>query len=155
MAKSRPMKERTVAFYEVVTAESGEQHRVGQFSWDKMLATLSTTGLDDRTFEAESTFVGSTITFDEEDHLLLHRVKSPGEWLSVLNWKTGEWHELESRAEQGYLDTSVAVFLPYGNIVGIMQGATSAPTHKSLQTWLNGLRFFPTTQLVVRPLLSR
>src|ERR1017187_2027328 len=127
MALNRAVKERTVAFFEIVASERGEQHRIEQLPWDDTLSAIALTkDVNDRTFESESTFIGNSITIDMEDHLLLHRVKNPGEWLSVLNWDTGEWRELESRAKEGYLDTSAICFLPYGNIVGIMQGSTSA-----------------------------
>ena len=150
------MKERTVAFYEIVAAKSGVQERVAQLPWEETLAALAKKrDVSERTFESDSVFVGSIATIHEEDHLLLHRVKSPGEWLSVLNWKTGEWRELESKASEGYLDTSVICYLPYGNVIGMMQGSISAPTHKSLQAWLNGLSLFPGTPLVVRPVMSR
>lgn len=156
MAQTRPMKERTVAFYEVVAAKSGTQERVEQLPWEETLAALAKKrDVTERTFESDSVFVGNTATVHEEDHLLLHRVKSPGEWLSVLNWKTGEWRELESRASEGYLDTSVICFLSYGNVIGLMQGSASAPTHRSLQTWFNGLKLFPDTPLAVRPVMSR
>jgi hypothetical protein len=150
------MKERTVAFFEVVAARGAAQERVEQLPWEETLAALAQRrDVVERTFESDSVFVGNTTTVEEEDHLLLHRVKSPGEWLSVLNWNTGEWRELESRASEGYLDTSVICFLPYGNVIGLMQGSGSAPTHRSLETWLNGLKFFPDMPLVVRPVMSR
>jgi hypothetical protein len=148
-------RERTVQFYEIVAAESVEQLRMAQADWDSVLGALASALLADRTYEAESTFIGNTITVDEEYHLLLHRVKSEGEWLSVINWNTGEWHELEGAAREGFLDSTVISFLPFGNVIGLMQGSTSAPTHKSLETWLNGLHFFPDSTLVVRPVVSR
>lgn len=108
-----------MAFYEIVAAKSGTQERVAQLPWEEALAALAKKrGVSERTFESDFVFVGSTVTVHEEDHLLLHRVKSPGEWLSVLNWKTGEWRELESAASEGYLDTSVICFLPFGNVIG-------------------------------------
>jgi hypothetical protein len=155
MAGSRPLRERTVQFYEIVKAESGEQLRMAQADWDSLLGSLASAPLAKRTYEAESTFIGNTITVDEEYHLLLHRVKSPGEWLSIINWDTGEWHELEERAREDFLDSTVISFLPFGNVMGLMQGSTSAPTHKSVETWLNGLKFYPDSTLVVRPVVSR
>src|SRR5262249_39843168 len=107
MARARPLKERTVAFYEVVEEKAGEQLRMSQLPWVDTLASIAVTNVDGRTVEAESVFVGNVVTVDEEDHLLLHRVKGAAEWLSVLNWDTGEWRELESRAREGFLDTSV------------------------------------------------
>lgn len=156
MAQSRPMKERTVAFFEIVAAKNGTQERMQQLPWEETLAALAKKrDVTERTFESDSVFVGSIATVHEEDHLLLHRVKGAGEWLSVLNWRTGEWRELESKAAEGYLDTSVICFLPYGNVIGLMQGSASAPTHRSLQTWLNGLKLFPEMPLAVRPVMSR
>jgi hypothetical protein len=73
----------------------------------------------------------------------------------AIDWDTGHLRELESRAREGFLDTSVMCFLPFGNIVGIMQGATSAPTHKSLEVWLNGMKLFPSMRVAVRPVISR
>ncbi len=150
------MKERTISFFEVVLMDKGEQKRVKQFDWPKMLASVSTATLSARTWEGDHTFVGNVVTYDEEDHLLLHRVKDASEWLSVLNFDTGEVTELESAAGQGYLDTTALAFMPYGNVVGLMQGAVSSPTHKSLEGWLNGLKLFGKgPSLVVRPLLSK
>jgi hypothetical protein len=149
------LRERTIAFYEIVVERDGAQIRVGQFPWSTTLAAVATAKIQDRTFEAENTFVGNIVTYQEEDHLLLHRVKDGTEWLSVVDWGTGELRELELAAGEGFLDTSVVCFLSFGNIIAIMQGSQSAPTHRSLQTWLNGLQFFPGTRLVVRPLVSR
>lgn len=155
MAGQVKVRERTIAFFEVVVEENGQQRRVDQFPWPRVLAAIYRAKPSDRTFEAEHTYFGNVYTFHEEDQLLLHRVKDGGEWLSVVNWSTGEWHELEAAAGEGYLDTSVMCFLTFGNIVAIMQGSQAAPSHRSLQTWLNGLHVFGDTRLVVRPLVSR
>ena len=155
MAGLSRVRERTIQFYEIVEEKDGHQQRISELPWPETLAAISTVKVSELTVEAEHTFVGNVATYQEEDHLLLHRVKDAGEWLSVVNWNTGNWHELEMRAGEGYLDTSVMCFLPFGNVVAIMQGSTAAPSHRSLQTWLNGLRFFPSTRLVVRPLVSR
>ena len=135
--------------------KDGDQERVDQLPWPQTLGAISRRKPQDRTVEAEQTLFGNVVTYLEEDHLLLHRVKQGGEWLSVVNWSTGEWHELEAAAGEGYLDTSVMCFLSFGNIVAIMQGSLSAPTHRSLATWLNGLHLFGNTRLVVRPVVSR
>lgn len=148
------MRERTVAFYEIVESRAGEQQRMEQLKWSEFLAALSLMKLDRRTVETDGTFIGNTVTYNEEDHLLLHRVKENGEWMSVLNWKTGEWRELEMKAAEGYLETSVICFLPFGNVVGMMKGAVSAPSHKTLEVWLRGLKPFGDVPFVVRPLVS-
>ncbi|MFK0222972.1 hypothetical protein ACIQWN_32895 [Streptomyces vinaceus] len=35
-----------------------------------------------------------------------------------------------------------------------MQGSVSAPSHKALETWLNGIEMFPGTQLQLRPVVA-
>ncbi|MFK4106134.1 hypothetical protein ACI2L1_39980 [Streptomyces sp. NPDC019531] len=149
------MKERTVGFYEVVVTKEGEAQRIPELmDWDGMLADLSRAPVAARSFEGDSQLVGTVVTYGEQDHLLLHRVKDAGEWLSVLNFDTGDLRELEQSAQEGYLDTSVVCFLPFGNVVGIMQGGVSAPSHKALETWLNGIQMFPGSQLQIRPVVT-
>lgn len=124
MATLGHMKERTVGFYEVVRVKDGEAKRIpAQLDWDGVLSDLSQAPVAARTYEGESQMVGTIATYNMQDHLLLHRVKDAGEWLSVVNWDTGDLRELEQSAHEGYVDTSVICFLPFGNIVGIMQGA--------------------------------
>jgi hypothetical protein len=154
VASLKRMRERTVAFYEIVESRAGEHQRLAPMKWPEFLATLSLMDLERRTVETDTTLIGNTVTYDEEDHLLLHRAKESGEWLSVLNWDTGEWRELEMKAAEGYLETSVVCFLPFGNLVGMMKGAPSAPSHKALETWLRDVKPFGDLSLVVRPLVS-
>ncbi|MFG2880656.1 hypothetical protein ACGFYU_37550 [Streptomyces sp. NPDC048337] len=155
MATLNHMKERTVGFYEVVVIKDGEAQRLPELmDWDGALADLAQAPVGARTHEGESRIVGTTFPYNMEDHLLLHRVKDAGEWLSVINFDTGDLRELEQSAHEGYLDTSVVCFLPFGNVVGIMQGGVSAPSHKSLETWLNGIDMFPGSQLQLRPVVA-
>ncbi|GAA2938970.1 hypothetical protein [Streptomyces enissocaesilis] len=148
-------KERTVGFYEAVVVKDGEAQRIPEpMDWDGALADLARAPVGARTHEGESRIVGTTFPHNMEDHLLLHRVKEAGEWLSVINFDTGDLRELEQSAHEGYLDTSVVCFLPFGNVVGIMQGGISAPSHKSLETWVNGIEMFPGSQLQLRPVVA-
>ncbi len=154
---SRPkFKERTIQFYEVVVEEDGDQVRHQQFDFPGALASIARSGIADRLWSGPTqTLVGTVHTVDGEDNLLLHRVKETGEWLSVMDLQTGAWTELESKASEGYLDTTAVVFPPYGNLVAIMLGATSAPSHKALEAWLVALNVFNDARLVIRPLMSR
>ncbi|MEU9255477.1 hypothetical protein AB0D66_26980 [Streptomyces sp. NPDC048270] len=149
------MKERTVGFYEVVIVKEGEAQRIPRpMDWDGALADLALAPVAGRTYEGDSRIVGTTFPYNMEDHLLLHRVKDAGEWLSVINFDTGDLRELEQSAHEGYLDTSVVCFLPFGNVVGIMQGGVSAPSHKTLEAWLNGTQMFPDHQFQLRPVVA-
>ncbi|MEU0454233.1 hypothetical protein ABZ322_14685 [Streptomyces sp. NPDC006129] len=155
MASIRRMPERTISFFEIVTSAGGEQIRVPQMEWDKALSDLATATVQERMVDKETTLVGSVATARGQDHLLLHRVKDTTEWLSMMDWNTGEWRELEQNASRGFVDTSAICFLPFANVVGLMPGSVSAPTHKGLETWLNELHLFPDTRLAIRPVLSK
>lgn len=154
---TKASRDRTVGFYEIVGDAPGGPTRVPQLDWATALSELfklQHKPAKRRWVGPEYELVGQTYTWAEQDHLLLHRVKDRAEWLSVIDWTTGSVEELESQANRGYLDTSAIVFLPYGNIVGLMQGSVAAPSHKALEGWLRNMDFF-TTPLLVRPLLSR
>ena len=155
MATMRNLRERTVAFYEIVRSTPAEQKRIPHSDWESVLASIARASLEERKVEKEALLVGSVATINEQDHLLLHRAKDSSEWLSVMDWGTGEWYELEQSASRGYLETSAICFLPFGNVVGMMHGSASAPTHKSLETWLNSLHLFPGKDLAVRPVLTK
>ena len=74
MASVRAMKERTVAFYEVVAAGSGAQQRMDQLAWEEMLSALAKTkDVNERTFEADSVFVGSVATVQRGVRAFLER----------------------------------------------------------------------------------
>ncbi|MFF0837650.1 MULTISPECIES: hypothetical protein [unclassified Streptomyces] len=139
----------------MVVIKDGEARRIPEMTdWDGMMSDLSRAPVAARSFEADSQLVGTIVTYGEQEHLLLHRVKDAGEWLSVMNFDTGALRELEQSAQEGYLDTSVVCFLPFGNVVGIMQGGVSAPSHKALEAWLNGIQMFPGSQLQIRPVVT-
>lgn len=149
------LKERTISFYEVVISRSAEQHRTTQIDFQAILSVLGRAPVEKRRHDAEVTYVGTTRSVDDEDHLLLHRVRDRAEWLSVMDLQTGDWRELESKAAEGYLDTTAVTFLGYGNVVAMMRGSNSAPTHKALEAWFNHLRFLKDTTVIVRPLISK
>ncbi|MEJ5913739.1 hypothetical protein [Pseudokineococcus sp. 1T1Z-3] len=152
---AQTMRERTIQFFEIVQSKEGEQLRIPPLAMSQALSDLSRAKVERRRFDSDRTYIGTIQSTDEDlDHLLLHKVRDQSDWLSQINLTTGEWEELESAAGRGYLDTSAITFLPYGNVVAIMQGSTSAPTHKSLEGWLNHLYLFGDVPLVVRPLLT-
>ncbi|MEV0714045.1 hypothetical protein [Asanoa sp. NPDC050611] len=148
------MKERTVSFYEVVDVIEGDQKRVAHRDWNGVLARLGRAKFRERIFEGDTTLLGTVHTLQGEDHLLLHKVKAQEEWLSTIDMSTGEWSEMELAATTGYLDSSVVAFLPFGNVIGLMQGSVGAPSHKALERWLNGLNLFA-TPVAVRPVVSK
>jgi hypothetical protein len=95
------MKERTIGFYEIVTVADGQASRTRQMDWDGALADVSRVPIAGRTINGDAQLVGTIATYNMQDHLLLHRVKDGGEWLSVMNWDTGDLRELEQSAHEG------------------------------------------------------
>jgi hypothetical protein len=151
---AQKMRERTIAFYEIVSFESASQDRFqGEVDWQGFLTAIETEPLNGRTWFGERTLLGVAQFQDDRQHLMLHRVKGADEWLAVANFENGQISELESAAGQGYLETSVICFAGFGNIVGIMEGSTSAPTHKSLENWLNFMKA-TTDKVAIRPLMA-
>ncbi|MDQ1308456.1 MAG: hypothetical protein QG671_4290 [Actinomycetota bacterium] len=148
-----PFKERTIGFFEVVALRDGGHVRVSQIDFQHILRNLARATVARRKWEGDDTFVGTTMNEGRANHLLLHRVKSSGEWLSVIDFNTGDLRELESQAHRGYLETSAMSFAPYGNIVGIMQGSISSPSHRSLENWMNHLKILK-EPIAVRALTS-
>lgn len=155
-------RERTISFYEVVQIQNLDAVRVDQFEWQSLLSAVEAAPLDDRTWDGDYTYVGSVLNFDGvfrelevPRHLLLHRVKDPGEWLSRLDRRTGVVEDLESGQAQGYLETSAVCFLPEGNLVGMVQGSTSAPSHVAVGHWLNGIQAFGEQKVALRPVVAQ
>src|ERR1035437_8000522 len=108
---AQKMRERTIAFYEIVSFESASQDRFqGEVDWQGFLTAIETEPLNGRTWFGERTLLGVAQFQDDRQHLMLHRVKGADEWLAVANFENGQISELESAAGQGYLETSVICF---------------------------------------------
>ena len=155
-ALATTLRDRTIQFYEIVDLVDANPIRVKQRDWQSILLHLGNAKLSERTFKTPDQTLVATVHGSEAggDHLLLHKVKREGEWLSTMNMETGEWRELEHRAAEGFLDTTVIAFLDFGNVIGLMQGSTSAPSHKALENFINGVPLV-TKPVVVRALTTR
>lgn len=147
-------RQRTVAFYEVVERVEGQEHRFAPADWQTILTQLESWSLGQRRTQGSRDLIGETYVAGLRS-FLLHRVKGDEEWLARADFTTGDIEQLETLATQGFLETSVAHFAEYGNIVGLMQGSTSAPTHKALEEWLNQVQPLGSIDLVVRPVMSQ
>lgn len=148
------LRERTIAFYEIVRSENGSTQKCKeQLDFPAMLKRLGKENLANRTVRADRDLIGGTVQSDGSDHLVLHKVKSDSDWLSRADFNTGEIKELENKAGEGYLDSSVICFASFGNVLAIMEGSTSAPTHKALESWLNKMGPFG-GNLLIRPVMS-
>lgn len=147
-------RQRTIAFYEVVELVDGEEHRFAPADWQTVLQHLEGWPLEQRRTEATRDLIGESYHAGQRS-LLVHRVKGDEEWLARADFTTGDIEQLEALATQGYLESSVVHFADFGNIIGLMQGSTSAPTHKALEEWLNQVRPLGNVDLVVRAVMSK
>lgn len=146
---------RTVAFFEVVRSVDGAHERVAQMPWPQVLADVHGWDLKLRRTQVDRDLIGEPYLWSGDRALLLHRVKGDDEWLARADFTTGSIEQLELLATQGYLESSVIEFVGFGNIIAMMQGSTSAPSHKALEEWLNSMGLFPGTDLLVRPVMSK
>src|SRR4051794_13499821 len=88
VATGPTLKERTIQFYEIVQVLDGQQKRIEQLNFQSALLKISTAPLPKRSLTAAIQLIGTPRNVDEKEHLLLHRVKDQGEWLSVIDLTT-------------------------------------------------------------------
>ncbi|MFJ6454001.1 hypothetical protein [Paenarthrobacter sp. NPDC091669] len=140
--KVKPVKqrERTIAFYEVVTVgEKGVTARTKQASWSEYLGKLEGTKLGERVFNGTNrTLIGEVISHNGEMHLKLMRVRDESAWVGIYHADVESVDDLDMD-NSALLETSIISFLPFGNVVGMIQGSPSAPTPGALAEWLNGI----------------
>lgn len=148
-------RERTIAFFEVVLVEDGEQQRLDHLDWQTVLKALDGVEIEARRTKAVRDLIGQSHLGVGERSFILHRVKGDEEWLARANFQTGDIKQLETMADEGYLESSVIHVADFGNVIGMMQGSTSAPSHKAFEEWLNAFQPFGRRSLVVRPLMSQ
>lgn len=150
------LRPRTIQFFEVMAFDDGEQVRMDQQDWPAFLKAMRGADLASRTWQApDRTIIGQVYGFQGEDRLLLHKLRGPGDWLAEVDFNTEDISEVEMQAERGYLDSTAIQFASFGNIVALMAGSTSAPSHKTLDGFLTHLSpFGANVSLTVRPLVA-
>lgn len=138
MAGRQPT-QRTVTFYEVVAAAG--KARMGQQPWSDVISGLSRATRAERVLEtlAGDELIGMTITYDDRDHLLLARVRRDDEWLERYKADTGEVEDLINDPESPFVTSSVVCFLPFGNIIGVIETTRSSPRATQIEAWINGM----------------
>lgn len=148
------MRERTVAFYEIVEVKDGELARMDHQDWPAMLAACAGAEIQKLTWDGDDRpVIGQVYPMDDEDRLILHKQRQPGDWLSQVDFTSGEIVEVEEVAGKQFLDSTAIQFAAYGNVVGVMKGAQQSPGHTTLEGWLQNLNPFA-KQIAVRPLVT-
>lgn len=148
--------QRQVSFYEIVKkGKDGQPNlRMAQQAWPQILATLSTAGKGDRVHPGlVDTLRAKVITWDEQDHLLLARQRTSDEWLQRYNSKKDDIEDLEETPDSPFVASSVICFLPYGNIIGVIEATRSSPRAHQIEEWING-KSWVKTPIVVEPVMA-
>ena len=140
-AKGPRSRERTVNFYEIVKyVNATKNDRMKQADWDGILTALSKSPLKKRVWNGpEKTLIGEVMHVDGSYHLKLMLVRDQDAWLEVYDTKADSIGELVLDDASQLLETSIIAFLPFGNVIGLIQGSTTAPTPGAFASWLNGL----------------
>lgn len=154
MAGKVPVRLRTVQFFEVLSSEDGGLKPLPDIPWDKTLSTIGGLPFHKRKVAGERDIFAAPHLLDGQRHLLIHKIKTDADWMHRADLTTGEVEELESSASQGFVDTSVVAFLSEGNVLGLMEGSAAAPSHRTLEYWLNRMNLFPDVTLSVEPIIS-
>ncbi|ONI61100.1 hypothetical protein ALI44B_11425 [Leifsonia sp. ALI-44-B] len=117
--------------------------RMDHADWDGILGTIKEAPLRERVHTGPTrTLIGEVLSVDGELHLKLMLVRDEDAWLDVYNPEAQSLTELDLDDVERLVETSIVAFLSFGNIFGIIQGSTTAPTPTALVEWMSGLRLF-------------
>jgi hypothetical protein len=133
---------RTINFYEIVKYKNRSvNERMDHADWTGILTSIKDVPLRTRVLAgANRTLIGEVLPVDGALHLKLMLVRDEGAWLDVYDPEAESIDALNLGDAGLLLETSIIAFLPFGNVIGIIQGSTTAPTPSAFEEWLNGLR---------------
>lgn len=114
--------------------------RLPDVDWQAFLATIADLKINDRTHEGPTRrLIGEVLTVDGTYALKIMEPRDENSWLEILRQEaSAEPVNAESIGE--LVETTIVAFLDEGNIVGIIRGSTSSPTHTALAEWLDNIR---------------
>lgn len=141
---------RTVLFFEIVQAGKPHPRMRGQ-DWRAFLDGIAATEPQLRTVPSgEEKLIGAVDEGSSADHLLLAKVT--GEVPHQFNHGSGTIETLQLAAGTDVVHVTTICFLPYGNIIGTLQGGFSAPRVSAIARWMNGMGL-PWGEVELRPLI--
>jgi hypothetical protein len=141
-SKGRKVRERTINFYQIKKYKNRSvNEKIKHSDWNAILGTLVDVPLGKRVWNGPTrTLIGEVLKVDENLHLKLMLVRDQDQWLDVYDPDAQSIKDLDLGEAGQLLETSIIAFLPYGNVFGIIQGSTTAPTPSAFTDWLNGLK---------------
>lgn len=150
MMASRTRK-KTVQFFEVRDAK-GAKIPDGVLDWPKILLDISRQSVDDCKHSVGLVdHWGRIYNYNETDHFILARLREDG--VSSFDIQNETFIDLESHAENPYVELSIAKFLGNSNRFGFVLGSNASSRVNSLEGWMNAHRVF-TKDISIIPLVS-
>jgi hypothetical protein len=153
----RQTRTRQVSFYEILQESKDNQPHVRlsqQQDWPSLVAQLSQAQPADRLLTGPiDTLIGTTITWDDVDHLQLARVQTSDEWIQRWNKSQGEIEDIIDTDDSPFVASSIVCFLPFGNIIGVIEATRSSPRSTQIEDWING-KGWVTSPIVVSPVVG-
>lgn len=136
-------RERTINYYEIVEYKSATHNeRMQHVDWQGIFSKLEMVPLGKRVWSGpDRTLIGDILIVDGVRHLKLMRVRDESSWLEIYDPTASTVDELRLGEQGMLLETSIVAFLDFGNVVGLIQGSTVAPSATALAQWINGLAF--------------
>lgn len=136
--------ERTISFYRILKHKNTAANEpLAEIDWYKVLTFLSNQPLARRTSNVGGRIlIGEILFYDEGAHLKLLKVRDIEAWLGVYNDQEKSVTDLEFDQTNQLYETSIISFLEFGNVIGMIQGSTSAPTASAVVEWLEALEVF-------------
>ncbi|WP_157780373.1 hypothetical protein [Leifsonia xyli] len=156
-ARGKKDRVRTINFYEIVKwVNRSSNERLPHSDWDEILSGLDGVKLSDRIWEGpDRTLIGEVLRVDGQRHLKLMLVRDQDAWLEIYNPDAESIAELNLGDAEQLLETTIVAFLGFGNVIGLIQGSTSAPTPTAFEEWLNGLELVEeNVTLTTQPMVS-
>lgn len=139
MADKKKQVVRTVAFWRIVDAQTGQPLRQ-QVNWPRVMAKL-----DERRRSGRSNLLhhvdgvemtGGIYTRDNVDHLILTNERD--DMPRQRDRRTGEVADMATKDEGwGAIETSFIKFADFGNVFGLLRSQITAPSPQAVAKWLN------------------
>lgn len=148
MAKTLDQKneaQRTVSFFRLVIQDADHEHKqLPPQDWQQLLKNVEPWDIHQRTHTSPTRrLIGEVLTVDGDKALKLMEPRDENSWLEILKVASsagGDTEAVDVKKIGQLVETTIVVFLPEKNLVGIIRGSTSSPTHTALAEWLDHLK---------------
>ncbi|MFJ5884295.1 hypothetical protein [Kitasatospora cineracea] len=147
-------RKKTVAFYEIISRKEAGDVRMRQIDWQLALANIEHLPPDQRLYrDTSDVYFGEPVHAEGKLHLGLAKLRDGD--VQQVDRTTGHIEHLQLEENRSIVDTTVICFLPFGNIIGVLQGTRSAPYTTAIQRWLNAMDSGIGKDIEIIPLIGK